>query len=329
MLSLTYDDVNEAYTELQTIKWKFGEWEDTRNGRALVFNTPVCIEHAMPYRRVLFDKVRDANPFFHYMEAIWMLAGREDVYFPSKFAKNIANYSDDGSRLHGAYGFRWRSWFDLDQIQEVINELFKNPTTRRAVIGMWDPSNDLARDSKDLPCNTHIYFRTYNGRLNMTVCNRSNDLVWGMLGANMVHMSILHEYIATTVGMVCGSYYQFTNNLHVYEDWTQKYDTVRSRWYDQNPAIPRIPFSVDALSWPEAADFCEAVMDGTFDVKLQWSSPIIQRNARPMVLAWEAYKGGDIDLAQHYAAAIYDADWGTACDEWLQRRLEKVNDQEG
>jgi len=317
-LAITFHDVNEAYTELQKRKEDFAEWEPTRNGPALAFQAPVILTHASPYRRVLFDPLRDANPFFHYMEAIWMLAGEEQTKFLEQFVPSILDYSDDGKTLNGAYGWRWRNHFENDQVEEVIEMLKRDRYTRRAVIGMWDPSMDLSAQSKDLPCNTHIYFRTVMNHLEMTVCNRSNDLVWGMLGANVVHMSIFQEYIASAVGMPVGSYHQFTNNLHVYEGWTEpdKWSRFPARWYYEHPSLRRWIFGPETFSVLEAQDFCEHGLD----VSEPYRCRILRDNAEPMLLAHQTYKTGDIDLALHYADKIYDDDWRVACMAWIDRR---------
>jgi hypothetical protein len=316
-LSVQYDDVNKAYFELQYVKKHHVIREETRNGPALVFQGPVLVSHVMPYRRVLFDPIRDANPFFHYMEAIWMLAGSDNVDWPSKFAKNIKNYSDDGVHLHGAYGYRWRSAWEYDQVDEVIHKFKKDQHTRRAVIAMYDPYCDGQYEGKDLPCNTHLYFRNQDGRLDMTVCNRSNDLVWGMLGANIVHFSVLQEYIAGSIPMEIGSFHQFTNNLHVYEGWEDRFAATPDIWYKNYGHVARIPFSDNTLDWKEAAQFCEYGDAGNM------RSKILTQNADPMVKAWEAYKDQDDPLAMHYASKIYDADWRRACTEWLDRRILK------
>lgn len=317
-LTLTFHDVNDAYSEIQSIKERFSEWESTRNGPALAFQAPVIIQHCSPYRRVLFDPLRDANPFFHYMEAIWMLAGEEHTKFLEQFVPSITDFSDDRLILNGAYGYRWRSHFEGDQIEAIIEMLTKDRYTRRAVIGMWDPSFDLAAQSKDLPCNTHIYFRTVMNALDMTVCNRSNDLVWGALGANVVHMGILQEYIAAAVGMHTGNYYQFTNNLHVYEGWTEpdKFERHPSRWYREHPGMQKWKFTPETFSIAEAQDFC------TFGLEVEnpYRCRILRDNAEPMLRAHQTYKTGDVDLALHYADKIYDDDWRVACMAWIERR---------
>lgn len=191
----------------------------SRNGPVVRFNQPVTTVWTDPINRILWSPVRDCNPFLHLIESAWMLAGRNDVATVSKLAKQMGTYTDDGSTLNGAYGFRWRRHFGYDQITALIQELRTNRETRRCVLQMWDGAEDLKSGisgSSDIPCNTAIYFDPMDGVLNMTVTNRSNDSIWGAYGANLVHMSILHEYIATLAGFKVGIYYQMSNNLHFY-----------------------------------------------------------------------------------------------------------------
>lgn len=316
-LAMTFHDVNDAYWELMRSAPRFTQPEATRNGTAQVFQMPVLIEHAITYRKVLFDPVRDANPFFHYMECIWMLSGEQEIAFLEQFVPRMKTYSDDGITLNGAYGYRWRYHFEEDQIERVISMLQRDRYTRRAVLGMWDPSCDLDADSKDLPCNTHIYFRAWSNYLDMTVCNRSNDLVWGMLGANIVHMSALHEYITYAVGLQVGSLFQFTNNLHIYEDWVTKFTPFPSRWYYDNPSMNRWVFSPDTLDQVEAERF----VNQQTDTDEPYRCRIIRDNAEPMYLSHKAHKDGDDHLALHYADKIRDDDWRAACRAWIERRM--------
>jgi hypothetical protein len=69
-------NVNELWARgLHTLK-TFGIESDSRAGRVLVMQTPVTSVYRNPCERVLMDPLRDANPFFHLMESLWMLAGR-------------------------------------------------------------------------------------------------------------------------------------------------------------------------------------------------------------------------------------------------------------
>lgn len=315
-MNYSFHDVNQAYPFMQELVAYHGVEEETRNGKVKAMPVPVLLTHSNPERRVLFDAKRDCNPFFHYMESIWMLAGSENVDFPAHFAKQIRQYSDDGVTLHGAYGYRWRVAFERDQIESTIAQLAKDHHSRRLVIGMWDPHLDMERDGKDLPCNTQLYFRVVDGRLTMTILNRSNDLVWGMLGANIVHMSILQEFVAGSVGLPVGPMYQFSNNVHVYEGWGgDDKIAVADTWYSNNHNYLRWAFNDRNLAIHEAQHFVENMDEEPFE------SRIMRDNVMPMFRCHTAYKEGDLDLALHLVKHIYDEDWQRACRAWLHRRV--------
>lgn len=216
MKTITATNVNNAFQDALWYLHVAGKEENSRNGPVVVSPGPVLVEYQLPRERILWHPIRDCNPFFHLMESLWMLAGRDDVAYVEQFNSRMREYAEDDGRIHGAYGMRWRHAWGMDQLKTTIEMLRRDPTTRRAVMGMWYPTTDLNASYKDLPCNTHIYFAVKGDQLNMTVCNRSNDLLWGMCGANAVHFSFLQEFIADALGLSVGSYYHFTNNMHLY-----------------------------------------------------------------------------------------------------------------
>jgi hypothetical protein len=69
-------NVNEAYVVGLGYLRAYGKEQNSRMGKVLVVDHPVCTTYERPYERVLFNSERDANPFFHFMESLWMLAGR-------------------------------------------------------------------------------------------------------------------------------------------------------------------------------------------------------------------------------------------------------------
>lgn len=218
----TADTVLKFALKHATTNWLLA---DSRNGPVARAPGLFITEYHPDFIPVLRSPLRDANPFFHLVEAFYYLAGRKDVALPSYFAKQLAAYSDDGDTLWGSYGFRWRNHFNVDQLDIIIDELRKDPTSRRCVIQMWDGYLDLniatgtggVAKGKDTPCNHAVTFDPKpDGSLNMTVSNRSNDLVWGAYGANMVHFNILHSYVSAAVGLSKGSHFQASSNTHVY-----------------------------------------------------------------------------------------------------------------
>lgn len=304
----------------------YGCKEDSRNGPVLSIPGPVTIFYTRPTERVLFSPTRDANPFFHLMEAMWMLAGRNDLEFVQQFNKRFSEYSDDGRTIPGAYGYRWRHYFGRDQIEAAIAELKANPNSRRVVVSMWS-AQDLGKVSNDLPCNTHIYFDTRMARLNMTVCNRSNDAVWGATGANAVHFSILQEFVAASLQLPVGEYRQFTNNLHIYTD------TFTDEWMAQvMPECTERDYystTADVKPWPLVYGAPECFMESLneFLRAPMADSPkiedvFIKHTVVPMYAAWHHHRVlKDTAGALLLANKIVAMDWRRACIEWLARRI--------
>jgi thymidylate synthase len=319
MNTLTCRNVNDGFESALHLMKVAGVRQNSRNGPVLTLPGPVIVEFRHPKERVHLCPVRDANPYFHVMEAMWMLAGRKDVHWPSLFASNIRKYSDDGVDLSGAYGYRWRFQFGVDQIAKVVNHLNLDRDTRRATIAMWDPSQDarLLNDGLDVPCNTHLYFRPEGDRLHMTVCNRSNDLVWGLFGANVVHMSFLHELVAAATNFEVGSYYQMTNNLHVYE---QHWSLVES------PPVA-VPYpDIDGVEFFDQSlnrfytDLSVFMNYSSSPQEFYHSQEWFKRVLYPMKVSWGAYKDKDRSKAEDFANQICDSLWRRACLEWLGRR---------
>lgn len=311
-------NVPELYAEAIINMKNNGVVENTRNGPVLAMQGPTILELTDPRRRVLFDEVRDANPFYHVMETIWMLAGGRDITWLEQFNKGIANYCDPGtSYWHGAYGYRWRANFGIDQIHAVIRVLQEDPLSRRAVLGMWDPAIDMDSHN-DLPCNTHIYFRaTREGELDMLVCNRSNDLVWGALGANVVHMTFLHEMIASAVDMELGTYRVITNNLHIYKN-LKNFDKIMDTWGEMDAyhlhAAPVELLAEDEL-YKDLLEDCEQLID--FErpkLKTAWGQSV----ALPMRDSYFNRKSGGTGIS--HANQIQASDWRIACLDYIQRR---------
>lgn len=382
--------------------------EPSRNGPVLRIDEPVLITYTHPKERVLFNSARDANPFFHLYEALWMLAGRNDVASVAYYAKQMAEYSDDGRTLNGAYGYRWRhapGYVDtptgggvctVDQLDLLVAHLKNNPTSRRAVLQMWNVEDDLLKigglgnrircqrcrgscfvpdgpddnskpcpncygpnvplvskrwidepASRDVCCNLSVMFsiREVNAGitltsmppeqvkyryLDMTVTNRSNDLIWGLLGSNYVHFSILQEYMAARLGVEVGLYHHFTNNLHSYistnsgfhpEKWLSDLEDDIYQYGDQGyGAIHTTPLVKDPAIFE-----CAVLQLGDYYQQPQAPSPNIKEPFldyvfRPMMYAFHCHKMKNLLMALKWASEIQSDDWRLAAIQWLERR---------
>lgn len=387
-----YRNVNEAFLKLVSGIF-MGEIPtvvtSSRAGEVAMIEEPVTVSYLRPRERVLLNEARDANPFFHLYESLWMLAGRNDLSPLTYYLSSYADFSDDGKTVNGAYGYRWRSasryfhedaedgpkigraW--VDQLKLVIEHLRAKPNSRRAVLSMWNVEDDLFKvdSSKDVCCNTHAYFsvetgdcpqcngKGYEGNqatgplpcikcggephevhryLNMTVCNRSNDLVWGMLGANVVHFSILLEYLAAHLGLEVGTYNQFTNNLHVYtERWEPRrwvVDQEKKRtMHDPKPfsyedsSMVIVPLVLHPEKFDEELiDFVERHSGD--NLGMAYSEPFFKHVAQPMMVAYHHHKRRDYSNALIAAHDIMATDWKTAAVRWLERRQRRWETKE-
>ena len=310
--------VNEAYDTGLDFLADFGGCEDSRNGRVKVLPEPLTTRYANPLQRVLFNEKRDANPFFHLFEALWMLAGCNNLHFLTRYNKRMAEFSDDNKILSGAYGYRWRKRFGFDQLKYLVNLLRGEPTTRRAVLQMYDCEVDRYAE-KDMPCNTSCMFRIRNNALEMTVICRSNDAVWGAYGANIVHFSILQEFIARAVGVEVGPMYQVSNNFHIYE----------RHWHlltDNREFISDYPSVEPLFDHPDSytlfLEDCESLV-GFWKAKFQ--TKFFDRIVAPALIAHRHYRHGEIEYACDTLNFMPSCDWEVAMRLWLNRRNQKEN----
>lgn len=324
-------NVNEAlYLGVQLLKYE-GRSVAPRGLPTVETPYPVATVYRRPMERVLFSELRDANPFLHFFEAMWMLQGRKDVAFLTQFVSRFGEYSDDGSSLHGAYGFRWRSFFGTDQIDNVITRLGEDPYSRKAVIGMYSPAVDSQYTGRDLPCNTTIYFKSREGVLNMTVCCRSNDIIWGAYGANAVHFSFLQEYIANKLELEVGNYVQLSDSFHAYTsgpggDLWAKLSENESKllssdlYYAMGPDM--VPTSMGAKDENWDADLAEMFVrwdNQNGDITGGYRTPWFKGVVVPM---WDAFthRKGDPLRAAEAISSITAKDWRYAVQAWVSRR---------
>ena len=351
MIGIAFENPNSGLAgALRALRYK-GVLDNSRNGPVLAMPAPTALTNLCPRDRVLFGRP-GANPFFHFMEALWMLAGRNDVATVATFNKRMVEYSDDGEVFNGAYGYRWREYFEHDQLDWIAALLCRDPTSRQAVLQMYSPDSDQ-RATLDTPCNTCIYFRVVGAALDATVCNRSNDVLWGLFGANLVHMTMLLEYMAARCGLQVGVLHTLSNNLHLYtnvlpveqiDGFILKLEAaeceykIRKLETETNAAAPQKTLAVHSVGqggkgdlpalWAafdsEVGSFVDSIQGGEV---YNYTCPLLRDIALPMLNAWRARRY-DATLALHFADCIAAPDWRVVCRQWLadyaQRKAAKV-----
>ncbi len=179
---------------------------------------PCYISISRPLERVLIAPYRANNIFATIAETIWVIAGRNDLDFLQHYLPIAKEFSDDGLVWRAGYGSRLRKWQGkVDQIHEVLKTLLTERNSRRAVMVIFNPSDDFV-DSRDIPCNNWLQFIVRDNLLYLNIAVRSNDIVWGFSGINTFEWGVLQEMMAHWLGAEVGSSHYLIGSFHLYDN---------------------------------------------------------------------------------------------------------------
>jgi len=149
--------------------------------------------------------------------------------------KNKARFKGDLGRV---YGVQWRAWRapvfgvnrmavkHVDQLQELINGLKKDPYGRRHIISAWNPGE---LDSMALPpCHMMSQFYVNNGKLSCQMYQRSADLFLGV-PFNIASYALFTHMIAQVCGLKVGELIICLGDAHIYENHVEQVKEQLSR----------------------------------------------------------------------------------------------------
>jgi len=159
-------------------------------------------------------------------EVLWYLSGENHIRNLRKHTKIWDAWADDNGNLETAYGYYWRhfpsaeknkdgQWIvrEVDQIKYVIEEIARNPNSRRLVVNAWEPGN--ATKSKLPPCHYSFVFNVTDKKLNCHLTQRSGDIALG-IPFNLAAYSILTQIIAQQTGLGVGQFAHTIVDAHIY-----------------------------------------------------------------------------------------------------------------
>jgi thymidylate synthase len=174
-----------------------------------------------PRERWVVSRQPAMNPAFALAEVVWILNGRNDSKLLNFWNPKLPQFQGSGDTYHGAYGFRLRRQFGLDQIRLAYETLKANADSRQVVLQIWDARADLPIENgeprdQDVPCNVCAVLKVRNGKLDWLQVMRSNDLILG-LPHNLIQFTSLQEMMAAWLGCELGTYSHISDSLHVYQ----------------------------------------------------------------------------------------------------------------
>ena len=255
MRNFEFETIEQSYAPLIDALIKEGQPVAPR-GLGTRELSPVSITINDPRRNVISDACRRLNYGFMNAEFAWIMSQSNEAWI-AHYNKNWLSFSDDGETLNGAYGdrvFRYRGPSKIiDQFEAAYEQLKADPLSRQATIVLFNPELDY-RETKDKPCTNLMRFKIRNGKLQMIVFMRSNDVILGY-PYDVFNFTSLQAVMASKLGVELGSYTHIVDSMHIYEDsvaWGQAIaaEQVKPSIYDRefpSNVVPNITEELQAF----------------------------------------------------------------------------------
>lgn len=200
-------------------------------------------------------------------ELIWFLRGDTNIKYLNDNGVTIWDeWADENGDLGPVYGKQWRSWPNtviepdpegrhagyqvdkpIDQIKWVIDEIKRNPNSRRLIVSAWNPAEV---DQMALPpCHLLFQFYVAEGKLSCQLYQRSADSFLGV-PFNIASYALLVEIIARLTGLKPGEFIHTIGDGHIYNNHMVQVKQLLSR---EPKKLPRIgfskrPFTIDDIA---------------------------------------------------------------------------------
>lgn len=174
------------------------------------------------------------------------LIGKNTIWTANADAqgKSLGHYNDDFTKELGpVYGAQWRDFNGkgldrVDQIQGLVDEIKRNPDSRRLIMSAWNPLQ-LAEMALP-PCHVLAQFRVINGRLSCQLYQRSADMFLGV-PFNIASYALLTHMIAEICSLKVADFVHTIGDAHIYSTHE---DVVREQ-------LKRTPRQLPKLKMPE------------------------------------------------------------------------------
>jgi thymidylate synthase len=152
-------------------------------------------------------------------ELLWFLKGDTNIAYLREHGVSIWDeWADQNGNLGPVYGYQWRSWpapdgRHIDQISQVVDEIRRNPDSRRLIVSAWNVS-DIPR-MKLAPCHAFFQFYVAQGRLSLMLYQRSADFFLGV-PFNIASYALLALMVAQVCGLRPGELVHNLGDTHLY-----------------------------------------------------------------------------------------------------------------
>lgn len=327
---MRYRNINQAVPELLRSVLDQGRTVTPREDTTLEVG-PIQFTLERPQERCLVLNHRNNNVFAAIVESMWVISGRNDTATILPYLPRANDFSDDGETWRGGYGPRLRDWSGHDQIDAVRKILTENRDSRRAVAVIFDPAQDHV-ESRDIPCNNWLHFIHRDGKLNVHVAVRSNDIIWGLSGINAFEWGFLLELMAHWLDLEVGTLTFSTTSAHIYErHWNRAKEIAQAPRHDIDPYAGS--HSVQTVAFGTAWEDLDTVLDEWWSLEEQirtgevdtacldaFPDPLFRAYLCMLRVFWAAKRDPQHDLSD-LLAPLTGTDLGLATVEYLRRAV--------
>jgi thymidylate synthase len=173
-------------------------------------------------------------------ELIWFLRGDTNVRYLQENGVTIWDeWADANGDLGPVYGRQWRSWAApdgqvIDQIAWLVNEIRRNPDSRRLIVSAWNPA-DIPKMAL-APCHCLFQFFVANGKLSCQLYQRSADVFLGV-PFNIASYALLTHMVAQVTGLGVGDFVHSFGDTHLY---VNHLDQARLQLSREPRALPKL-----------------------------------------------------------------------------------------
>jgi len=165
-------------------------------------------------------------------ELLWFLQGDTNIKYLNEHNVNIWNeWADENGELGPVYGKQWRSWQGadgavIDQITDVVNQIKKNPDSRRLIVSAWNVA-ELPKMAL-MPCHALFQFYVADGKLSCQLYQRSADVFLGV-PFNIASYALLTMMIAQVCDLAYGDFVHSFGDVHLYNNHLEQAQLQLSR----------------------------------------------------------------------------------------------------
>ncbi|HAI80774.1 MAG TPA: thymidylate synthase [Chryseobacterium sp.] len=165
-------------------------------------------------------------------ELLWFLNGDTNIKYLTDNGVSIWNeWADENGDLGPVYGAQWRSWAGadgkiVDQISEVIDQIKKNPDSRRLIVSAWNVAE--ISNMALAPCHAMFQFYVADGKLSLQLYQRSADVFLGV-PFNIASYALLLMMVAQVCDLEVGDYVHTFGDVHIYNNHFEQVKKQLSR----------------------------------------------------------------------------------------------------